>query len=197
MDRETWQIAVHGIAQSRTRLKWLSTQDVLCYKPWKFKKQKLKQMSWGEGAWWTTVHGAAKESDTTEQLNNNGKKNTMSRADAFTTWCGTKALDLPTLPSHPWCVMCFIIHVGLLLLQVWCPHSRSQMVQWTKNSPAVQETLGTQVWSLGWEDPLEKEMATHSSILAWKIPCIEESGGLQSMGSQRVRHNWASKCAHT
>ena len=43
--------------------------------------------------------------------------------------------------------------------------------------------------SLGWEEPLEKEMATHSSILAWKIPWTEEPGGLQSMGSQRVRHD--------
>ena len=48
---------------------------------------------------------------------------------------------------------------------------------------------GTQVRSLGWEDPLEKEMATHSSTLAWKIPWTEESGRLQSMGLQRVRHN--------
>ena len=47
----------------------------------------------------------------------------------------------------------------------------------------------TQVQSLGWEDPLEKEMATHSSILAWRIPWIEEPGRLLSMGSQRVRHN--------
>ena len=54
-----------------------------------------------------------------------------------------------------------------------------------KNLPAVQET---QVRSLGWEDPLEKEMATHSTILAWKLPWTEESGGLQSMGSQRVGH---------
>jgi len=45
------------------------------------------------------------------------------------------------------------------------------------------------VQSLGWEDPLEKEMATHSSILAWKISWTEEPGGLQSMGSQRVRHD--------
>ena len=52
---------------------------------------------------------------------------------------------------------------------------------------------GTQVWSLGQEDPLEKEMANHSSILAQKIPWTEEPGGLQSMGSQRVRHNWAIK----
>ena len=50
----------------------------------------------------------------------------------------------------------------------------------------MQETL---VQSLGQEDPLEKEMATHLSILAWRIPWTEEPGGLQSMGSQRVRHN--------
>ena len=55
-----------------------------------------------------------------------------------------------------------------------------------KNPPAVQET---QVQSLGHEDPLEKEMATHSSILAWRIPWTEESGGLQSIESQRVRYD--------
>ena len=55
-----------------------------------------------------------------------------------------------------------------------------------KNLPATQET---QVQSLGQEDPLEKEMATHSSILAWRIPQTEEPGGLQSIGSQRDRHN--------
>ena len=47
----------------------------------------------------------------------------------------------------------------------------------------------TQVQSLGWEDPLKKELATHSSILAWRIPWTEEPGGLQSMGSLRVRHD--------
>ena len=52
--------------------------------------------------------------------------------------------------------------------------------------PAMQET---QVRSLGWEDPLEKEMATHCSILAWKIPWTDDPGRLQSMGSQRVRHD--------
>ena len=50
----------------------------------------------------------------------------------------------------------------------------------------------TRVRSLGQEDPLEKEMATHSSILAWKIPWTEEPGRLQSIGSQRVRHDWAT-----
>ena len=56
-----------------------------------------------------------------------------------------------------------------------------------KNPPAMQETW---VWSSGQEDPLEKEMATHSSILAWRIPCTEEPGGLHSMALQRVRHDW-------
>ena len=62
----------------------------------------------------------------------------------------------------------------------------SLVAQSVNNLPAVQET---RVQSLGWEDPLEKEMATHSSILAWKISWTEEPGGLQSMGSQRVGHN--------
>ena len=60
------------------------------------------------------------------------------------------------------------------------------MAQVLKRLPAMQET---QVRSLGWEDPLEKEMATHSSTLAWKIPWTEEPGRLQSMGSQRVGHD--------
>ena len=55
-----------------------------------------------------------------------------------------------------------------------------------KRLPTMQET---RVQSLGWEDLLEKEMATHSSILAWKIPWMEEPGRLQSMGSQRVGHD--------
>ena len=55
-----------------------------------------------------------------------------------------------------------------------------------KHLPAMQET---QVQSLGWEDPLEKEMAIHFRILAWVIPQTEEPGGLQSMGLQRVRHD--------
>ena len=58
-----------------------------------------------------------------------------------------------------------------------------------KASGTSQET---QVRSLGWEDPLEKEMAHHSSTLAWKIPWTEERGRLQSMGSQRVGHDWAT-----
>ena len=60
------------------------------------------------------------------------------------------------------------------------------MAQTVKNLPAMQET---KVRSLGWEDTLEKEIVTHSSILAWRIPWAEEPGRLQSTGSQRVGHD--------
>ena len=67
--------------------------------------------------------------------------------------------------------------------QIWHLHLVAQRI---KHLPAMQETW---VRSLGWEDPLEKEMATHSSILAWRIAGTEEPGGLQSTGLQRVRHD--------
>ena len=70
--------------------------------------------------------------------------------------------------------------IGYPLQYLWA----SLVTQLVKNLPPMQETW---VPSLGEEDPLEKGMATHSSILAWRIPCTEESGVLQSMGSQRVR----------
>ena len=60
------------------------------------------------------------------------------------------------------------------------------VAQLVKNPSAMQDT---KVRSLGWEGPLEEGMAAHSSITAWRIPWTEEPGGLQSMGSQRVRHN--------
>ena len=60
------------------------------------------------------------------------------------------------------------------------------VAQAIKNLPTMQET---QVRPLGWEDPLEKGMATHSSIHAWRIPWTEEPGGLQSMGLQRIGHD--------
>ena len=63
------------------------------------------------------------------------------------------------------------------------------MAQTVKSLPAMWEIW---VWSLGWEDPLEKEMVTHSSILAWRILWTEEPGRLQSTGSQRVRHDWGT-----
>ena len=67
------------------------------------------------------------------------------------------------------------------------------VAQLVKNPLAMQEPW---VWSLGWEDPLEKVLATHSTVLAWRIPWTEEPGGLQSMGSQRVRHDWVTEHTH-
>ena len=66
----------------------------------------------------------------------------------------------------------------------------SLVAQMVKNPPVKRETW---IGSLGWEDPLEEGVATHSSILAWGIPWTEEPGGLQSMGSQRVGHTWVTK----
>ena len=66
------------------------------------------------------------------------------------------------------------------------PYGASLVAQMVKNLPAVQET---HVRSLGWEDPLEKGMSTHSRILAWRIPRIEEPGGILSIGLQKIGHN--------
>ena len=78
-----------------------------------------------------------------------------------------------------------------LFLNIGVYHYRwaFQVVQWVKNLPAVQEMPEMWVRFLGWEDPLEGGVAAHSSILAWRIPWTDEPGGLQSMGSQRVRHD--------
>ena len=85
--------------------------------------------------------------------------------------------------------ICYCFHFFPIYLP-WSYGTRSSLVaQMIKLLPAMWETW---VWSLGWEDPLEKEMATHSSILAWRIPWTEKPGGLQSMGSQRVVHDWAT-----
>ena len=65
-------------------------------------------------------------------------------------------------------------------------YPQALVAQMVKNLPVRQET---RVGSLGWEDPLEKEVATHSRILAWRIPWTEEPGGLQFMGSQRIGHD--------
>ena len=73
--------------------------------------------------------------------------------------------------------------------------NKMAVVFMVKNLPAMWETW---VQSLGWEDPLEKEIANHSNILAWEIPWTEEPGGLQFMGSQRFRHNRSNlACMHT
>ena len=86
--------------------------------------------------------------------------------------------EIPQMLKHPLLFDDFMS----LLTTLWA----SLVAQLVKNSPAMQETW---VRSLGWEDHLEEGMAIHSSIFAWRIPWTEEPGGLQSIGSQRVRHN--------
>ena len=71
------------------------------------------------------------------------------------------------------------------------------MAQWVKNLPAVQETQEMRVRSLGWEDPLKEGMATHSSILAWRIPWTEEPGRLQSIVLQRDTTEQLSAAQHS
>ena len=75
-----------------------------------------------------------------------------------------------------------------ILREVLAP-VQSSTSQW----PPLKNLIWKLVRSLGWEDPLKEEMATHSSILAWRIPWTKEPGRLQSMGLQRVRHDWASE----
>jgi len=74
--------------------------------------------------------------------------------------------------------------------KIWTSPNGSVVKEYACNAEDTQKTW---VWSVGWKEPLEKEMAPHSSILAWKIPWAEGTGGLHSMGSQRVGHEWATK----
>ena len=96
----------------------------------------------------------------------------------------------PVLSVPSYVFMCTFIHI--------CPSSQfiwpSLVAQMVKHPPAMQETL---IQSLSGEDSLEKEIATHSSILAQRIPWTEEPGASQSMGSQRVGHDWVTKHTHT
>ena len=83
-------------------------------------------------------------------------------------------------------LMDYLIALRIFALPTMLPMMTSLVAYMVKHLTTMRET---QVQSLGWEDPLEKEMATHSSTLAWKIPWTEKHGRLQSMGSQRVRHD--------
>ena len=85
-------------------------------------------------------------------------------------------------PHLLWLLWILLIRKGIRVMA-------SLVAQRLKRLPAMRETW---VWSLSREDPLEKEMASHSSILAWRIPWTEEPGGLQSTGLQRVGHDWAT-----
>ena len=150
------------------------------------------------GAWWAAVHGVSKSqtrlSDFTFTFYFHALEKEMATHSSVLAWRipGTgKPGGLPFLGSHrvghDWsdlaaaAAVCFSIGASQVALMV-------------KNLPANVNAgdVRDKVRSLGLEDALEKEMATHSSILAWKIPWTEELGRLQSMGSQRFGHDWAT-----
>ena len=111
------------------------------------------------GAWWAAVYGVAQSRTRLKRLSSSRGKSVNGRISEM-TW--------------------------QLIYLVKTEGTSSLVAQMVKNSSVMQETW---VQSLGREDPLEKEMATHSSNLAWKIPWTEEPGRLQSMGSHTVGHN--------
>ena len=94
---------------------------------------------------------------------------------------GLQSMSLQRV-GHDWATSTSIYNMSLYII------GASLVAQMVKNLPAIWETW---VQSLGQQDPLEKGMATHSSILAWRIPWTKQPGGLQSMGSQRVWHAWS------
>ena len=104
--------------------------------------------------------------------------------------CGLKILHVGVIYYHKRLLKHSYISFYYI---IWYIIRASLVAQTVKNQPAMQETW---VWSLDREDPLEKGMSTYSSILAWRIPWTEEPGKLQSMGSQRVRHDRVTKHTH-
>ena len=124
----------------------------------------------------------------------NIKQHYLSRFSPCSAWpsCEDMSHALSSRPWHRRSVLLAETYPHLLGLNPDVTSSGSPSLailsyaQRVERLPAMRETW---VGSLGWEDPLEKEMATHSSTLAWKMPCMEKPGRLQSMGSQRVRHD--------
>ena len=84
--------------------------------------------------------------------------------------------------------------INSLSKHLLCTKKGFPLAQWERICLPMQDA---QVWPLRQEEPLEKGMATHSSILAWRIPWREEPGGLQSTGLQRIRHDWSTRRTHT
>ena len=113
-------------------------------------------------------------------------KSSRTRGQTRVSCIGRRILSCSTVPpgkSYSW----LLSHFSYFLF--YRQPGASLVAQLVNNLPAVQKT---QVWSLSWKDLLEKEMATHSSILAWKISWTQEPGGLQAMVSQRVGHDWTT-----
>ena len=112
-------------------------------------------------------------------------------------------LGHPRWPFNPSRKLYYTLHINkfkesdlIVIIYLWKVETLL-MAQWERFCLPVQEMQERWVRSLGREDPLEKERATHFSILVWRIPWTEEPGGLQSMGLRRIKHNRATEHAHT
>ena len=152
------------------------------------------------GAWWAAVHGVAKSrtrlSDFTFTFHFHALEKEMATHSSVLAWRISGMGEPGGLPStgshrvrHDWSDLAAAAAALVIDMK---GTGASLVAQPVKNPPAKQETGG---WSLGWEDPLEKEIATHSSVLAWRVPGTGEPGGLPSMGSHRVGHDWSDLAA--
>ena len=141
------------------------------------------------GAWWAAVSGVAQSRIRLKRLSSSSSILQLVAYLCVTTlryWCKPKHRWKKLQSESSW-LKCFFFF--LIYWYVFYLFRDSLVAQIVKKLPAMQETW---VRSLGLEDPLEKGVATHSSILAWRIPCTEELGGLRSMGLQRVGHDWVT-----
>ena len=154
------------------------------------------KIPWTGGAWWATVHGVARSrtrlSDFTFTFPFHALEEEMATHSSVLAWRipgtgepgGPPSMGLQRV-RHDWSNLAA---AGLLM---------NTLINGGSDGKASAYNEGDPVWFLGREDPLEREMAIHSSTLAWKIPWTEEPDRLQSMGSQRVGHDWATSLHFT
>ena len=163
---EVWCAAVHGVAKSRT---WLSDWTKTTVSGW-------KAGLWSQTTWFQSKVQLSLQAPSWESLG----ERSISLALLFLHMENGNS-NRNNNDTQKWNV----INNNNIYIEIYWA---SLVAQRLKHLPAMRETW---VQSLGREDPLEEEMATHSSILPWRIPWAEEPGGLQSTWSQRVGHDWA------
>ena len=158
------------------------------------------------GAWWAAVHAVAESrtrlSDFTFTFHFHALEKEMATHSSVLAWRIPGTAEPGGLPSmrshrvgHDWgdLAAAALLFSSVYFYFIFCLLSICHSLPWWLSSKASACNAETGIWLLSWEDPLDKEMATHSSIFAWEILWTEECGGLQSMGLERVKHNLATK----